>query len=320
MAGYESAADTEEFLYCLSAFMSAFRTIAYRLYGVTENKLGIAVKHALKERLPDHPEIRFLIERTNVELHEDGVIVFQRFSVHPVENPSRWMRDRFAARYVSRWGWREGRGMVITRQEGWRFAENPKNLYTCPNCGGHFCVVWPDPLPAHLHLCSKIKIVCPCGELTELYALLLDQILQAPDPSIPTVQVESTSRRNRSPEPYARARWQRQIFIRRAERFKAMLFVCAVQTTACGRLSIYAIRPSYQHRKKLGGFQGTDRRDISLHAALPKNSDRNDHSSPSKIFGMRVSQVPEINCSKTVAGSGLDWKAPSAGETMMRER
>lgn len=128
MAGYEGAADTEKFLYCLSAFMSAFRTIANRLYGVAENKLGIAVKHALKERLHDHPEIRFLIERTNVELHEDGVVVFQRFSVHPMDNPSRWMRDRFAARYVSRWGWREGRGMVISKQEGWRFAENPKNL------------------------------------------------------------------------------------------------------------------------------------------------------------------------------------------------
>ncbi len=51
------------------------------------------------------------------------------------------------------------------------------SLYTCPNCEGHFRVVWPDPLPSQLHLCSKVKITCAvCGELTELYVFLLDRI------------------------------------------------------------------------------------------------------------------------------------------------
>ena len=95
------------------------------------------------------------------------------------------------------------------------------NLYTCPNCENHFRVVWPDQLPSHLHLCSKVKIACPCGELTELYAFLLDRILQAPEPDIPTVRVESISPPE-NPEPNARQRWQQQIFIRRAARFKAM--------------------------------------------------------------------------------------------------
>jgi hypothetical protein len=96
-------------------------------------------------------------------------------------------------------------------------------LYTCPGCEGHFRVVWPDPVPAHLHLCSKIKIICPgCGELTELYAFLLNRILQAPEPGIPTVQVESISPRDPNPEPYARCKWQQQIFLRRAARYKAM--------------------------------------------------------------------------------------------------
>jgi|SRR5437773_8254131 len=96
------------------------------------------------------------------------------------------------------------------------------NLYTCPNCENHFRVVWPDQLPSHLHLCSKVKIACPCGELTELYACLLDRILQAPGLDVPTVQVESISPRDLNPDPGARSKWQQQIFLRRVARFKAM--------------------------------------------------------------------------------------------------
>lgn len=127
MAEYEKAKDTEKFLYCLSAFMSAFRTIAFRLYGVAENRHGIPAKHALKSQLHSNQEIAFLLERTNVELHEDGVVVFQRFTVRAAD-PSPATRERFAGRFVSRWGWREGQGAVISRLDGWQFAENPKNL------------------------------------------------------------------------------------------------------------------------------------------------------------------------------------------------
>jgi hypothetical protein len=97
------------------------------------------------------------------------------------------------------------------------------HLYVCPGCEEHFRIVWPRPLPSHLHLCSKITVKCPgCGELTELYAFLLDKILQTPNPATPTVQVESISAPDPNPEPYARAKWQQQIFLRRAARFKAM--------------------------------------------------------------------------------------------------
>jgi hypothetical protein len=97
------------------------------------------------------------------------------------------------------------------------------HLYTCPGCEAHFRVIWPAPVPADLHLCSKIKITCPnCGELTELYAFLLDKILQAPEPSIATAPIESISPRDLKPDPDARSKSQRQIFMRRAARFKAM--------------------------------------------------------------------------------------------------
>jgi len=41
--------------------------------------------------------------------------------------------------------------------------------FMCPNCEHHFRVIWPEPLPTHYHLLSKIKMKCPdCGEVTEL--------------------------------------------------------------------------------------------------------------------------------------------------------
>ncbi len=45
MADCEQDLDTDKFLYCLSAFLSAFRTISFRLYGVAENRLGKDAKN-----------------------------------------------------------------------------------------------------------------------------------------------------------------------------------------------------------------------------------------------------------------------------------
>jgi hypothetical protein len=71
----------------------------------------------------------------------------------------------------------------------------------CPNCEHHFRVIWPEPLPNHYHLCSKIKIKCPdCQEVTEVYDFLIDRIMCAPDPSIPTVDVLSISPRDPNPD------------------------------------------------------------------------------------------------------------------------
>ncbi len=56
----------------------------------------------------------------------------------------------------------------------------------------------------------------------EIPAFLLDKILQAPNPEIPTVQPEAISPRELNPDPDARRKWQQQILLRRAARFKAM--------------------------------------------------------------------------------------------------
>ncbi len=95
-------------------------------------------------------------------------------------------------------------------------------MYMCPNCEHHFRVIWPDPLPTYYHLCSKIKMKCPdCGEVTELYDFLIDRIMCAPDPSIPTVDVLSISPRDLNPDPAARSHYWQKVWACREARYRA---------------------------------------------------------------------------------------------------
>jgi hypothetical protein len=127
MDNHEKALDTEKFLYCLSAFLSAFRTITFRLYGVTEHKHSKEKARLLLSQLKNHPEIGFLMSRRDVEVHEDGAVVFQRFTVHAAD-PVPQVMDKYADRFASRFGSRYAQGVVIRRAAGWQFAGNPKNL------------------------------------------------------------------------------------------------------------------------------------------------------------------------------------------------
>jgi hypothetical protein len=109
MADYERGGETQKFLHCLSAFLSSFRSIAYRLYGVTEAQRGKAAKIALRDQLHAHPKIGFLIGRSNVEIHEDGVKVWQRYNVSVGDSirtkwPPRWSRrtERWPPRFEPR--------------------------------------------------------------------------------------------------------------------------------------------------------------------------------------------------------------------------
>src|SRR5882762_8731816 len=80
--------------------------------------------------------------------------------------------------------------------------------FMCPNCEHYFRVIWPDPMPSYHDPCSKIKMKCPdCGEVTELYDFLIDKIMQAPEPGIPSVEVLSISPRDPNPDPNARSNW-----------------------------------------------------------------------------------------------------------------
>lgn len=97
------------------------------------------------------------------------------------------------------------------------------HLFSCPGCEHYFRVIWPRPIPNHLHRDSKIKIECPnCHEVNEPYAFLLAVVRSAPNPNTPTVQPLTISERDPNPDPDASVKWQQQIFMRRAARFKAM--------------------------------------------------------------------------------------------------
>jgi hypothetical protein len=94
--------------------------------------------------------------------------------------------------------------------------------FVCPGCEHYFRVVWPGPLPSHYHLCSKITMKCPdCGEVTELYAFLIDKITKAPAPGIPSIEVLSISPRDANPDPDARMNYMRKIWTNRHARYKA---------------------------------------------------------------------------------------------------
>jgi len=110
-AGYELAQETEKFLHCLSAFMSGFRTIHNRLCGVTENKYGVETKEDLLKKLESHADISFLIKCSNIEVHEDGVIVHPRYRIHASDALSdRWKskfeptQSKWASRFKLRFG------------------------------------------------------------------------------------------------------------------------------------------------------------------------------------------------------------------------
>lgn len=73
MADYERSSELESFLFCLSAFLSAFRTIGNRLIGVARTEKD------LEKLLEQHPRIGFLFSVRDVEVHGDGTTIWPRF-------------------------------------------------------------------------------------------------------------------------------------------------------------------------------------------------------------------------------------------------
>jgi len=81
MADYESVAELESFLFCLSAFLSAFRTVGNRLQGVAGKKYDKHARESLELQLENHPRIGFLFDVRDVEVHGDGTTIWPRFRI-----------------------------------------------------------------------------------------------------------------------------------------------------------------------------------------------------------------------------------------------
>jgi len=127
VAGHENDSNPEVFFKFVSAFLNSFRTIGNRLCGVTKHKYGKDKANSVHEQLTVHPEIGFLIEQRDIEVHEDGAAVFKRFAVHAAD-PVPQVVDRYTNRFASRFGSRHGHGLGIRYTGGWQFGGNPKNL------------------------------------------------------------------------------------------------------------------------------------------------------------------------------------------------
>ncbi|MGB8801413.1 MAG: hypothetical protein WCC97_12050 [Candidatus Acidiferrales bacterium] len=100
--------DSEQFMVCLSAFLTAFRSILYRMYGVAREQGGCAGFAAAEAQLKAHPDIVFLKDRTDFEVHGDAPIVWPRFtleyirSTHMHYDERRWLskpKSRFESRF-----------------------------------------------------------------------------------------------------------------------------------------------------------------------------------------------------------------------------
>jgi hypothetical protein len=133
MAEYEKAKDIEKFIYCLSAFLCAFRTIVGRLIGVVETVSGKESKKKLWSRLQSERDIWFLKDVTDLEVHGDGPTVWPKYTVHVLSSvrESHYRgrpRQRFASRFEGRFHPRVESQHVDVQIENWQFEGHPKNL------------------------------------------------------------------------------------------------------------------------------------------------------------------------------------------------
>jgi hypothetical protein len=117
MGTHDKAGETEQFKYALSAFLKSFRSIGYRLCGVTKN-------NALLSQLKAHPTIAFLYDKANLEVHGDGPTIWKRFNIQIADNM------RYESRFYSTL-----QTQAITGTD-WQFSDHSSNLLTL--CRGGF--------------------------------------------------------------------------------------------------------------------------------------------------------------------------------------
>lgn len=121
MRDYEG--DPEKFGFCLSAFLSAFRSIAYQLVRYTKTTRGAEAKNTLMKLLSSRPNIDFLKRARDVEVHADGVVILRAFSFSVSDTmPERW-RSRWDPK-PGRWELRSRPAHVQLRHQGWQFADH----------------------------------------------------------------------------------------------------------------------------------------------------------------------------------------------------
>ena len=119
-----------EFLYCVSGFLQAFRSAVCKLYGYAEMRRDKPATKMLKQQLENHPQIKFFRDLRNMEVHGDGATLFRRYNLHIADSMHRWGSQRWEKR-GDRWT------TVLTDHypvpsavvvEDWHFEGNSTNL------------------------------------------------------------------------------------------------------------------------------------------------------------------------------------------------
>ncbi len=76
MDTYKERRPIKEFLWYLSAFLCAYRSLSYRLFGVLKHRKGSDDAKALRETLCSDRDIDSLRRLRDLEVHGDGVTVW----------------------------------------------------------------------------------------------------------------------------------------------------------------------------------------------------------------------------------------------------
>ena len=133
MDAHDRAGEIEKFKYVLSAFLKSFRSIGYRLCGVTKNT-------ALLNQLKAHPGIAFLYDKANLEVHGDGPTIWKRFNVEVADTLQERWSTRWHSRVLNRWmpRYQSRFNSVVQTQvvvgTDWQFSDHSSNLLTlCRN-------------------------------------------------------------------------------------------------------------------------------------------------------------------------------------------
>jgi hypothetical protein len=93
----DTKSDNQPFGYYLSAFLNAFRSIAYRAFRFAARTQGGPARDELKAKIKAAADLQFLTHARDVEVHQDGVtlVLVPKFGIGPADVVlDRWP-DRF---------------------------------------------------------------------------------------------------------------------------------------------------------------------------------------------------------------------------------
>lgn len=132
MTDADAKSDHQPFGYYLSAFLNAFRSIAYRAFRFTARAHGRPARDKLKAKVEAAADLKFLTEARDVEVHQDGVtlVLVPKLGIGPADFVlDRWP-DRFTKfvprttfKYDSKYNKWPTRTVHQPRTLHWRFGD-----------------------------------------------------------------------------------------------------------------------------------------------------------------------------------------------------